>query len=70
MNFRSIPFILLVGLLFGLSIVVSRFAIDQFAPLPFVGLRLTIASIAFASLYLFLHRSICSCVSDFRFPGI
>jgi drug/metabolite transporter (DMT)-like permease len=62
MNYRPIPYILLQGLLFGSSIIATRFGIGQFHPLTFIGLRLLIASLLFASLYLWGGKG------RFRFP--
>ncbi|MBE9524154.1 MAG: DMT family transporter [Chloroflexi bacterium] len=49
---HPIAHITVLGTLFGMSIVASRFSIGQFAPLTFVGLRLTLASLCFVILYL------------------
>ncbi len=53
MNAKSIPFILLLGLLFGATLVVSRFSVDQFAPLTYIGFRFGLASLAYVVLYSF-----------------
>ena len=49
---HPIPHISLLGSLYGMTLVASRFSIGQFAPLTFVGLRLTLASLGFVALYL------------------
>jgi len=45
------PHILLLGTLFGFSIIISRFSLEQFSPIAFVGLRLILASLGFVVLY-------------------
>ncbi|MEE8567872.1 MAG: DMT family transporter [Anaerolineales bacterium] len=52
MNRQSIPYILLQGLLFGTSVIASSFALGQFHPLTFLGLRLAMASLLFTAFYL------------------
>jgi drug/metabolite transporter (DMT)-like permease len=47
LNKKAIPYIVLLGVLFGTSIVVSRFSVGQFEPITFIGLRLTLASLGF-----------------------
>lgn len=56
MSLRALPYVIIVGLLFGMSIIASRFAVDQFDPLVYVGLRLTLATVTFAGFYLFAGR--------------
>ena len=50
---QAFPYIGLLGVLWGTNLVVSRFGVGQFDPLLFVGLRLTLASLAFGGVYLF-----------------
>jgi drug/metabolite transporter (DMT)-like permease len=47
LNKKSVPYVLLLGCLFGISIVVSRFSVRQYKPVTFIGLRLTLASLGF-----------------------
>jgi len=47
LNKKAIPYIVLLGMFFGTSIVVSRFSVGQFEPITFIGLRLTLASLGF-----------------------
>jgi len=49
---QALPYILLLGILWGSNLVASRFGIGQFDPILFVGLRLFIASIAHLFIYL------------------
>lgn len=51
MNKKSIPYILLLGVLFGTTLVVSRFSVDQFAPTTYLGLRFTLVSFGFIIVY-------------------
>jgi drug/metabolite transporter (DMT)-like permease len=53
MSIKSFPFILLLGSLWGSTLVVSRFGIGQFDPVVFVGLRLVIGTAAFVLFYAF-----------------
>jgi drug/metabolite transporter (DMT)-like permease len=48
---KAVPYILLLGVLFGTSIVVSRFSVGQFKPITYIGLRLTLASFGFALVF-------------------
>ncbi len=53
MPIQAIPYILMLGFFFGSTVLASRFSMGQLSSLTFVGLRLTLASIAFVILYLF-----------------
>lgn len=48
---KILPFVLLQGLIFGSSMVVSRYSLGQFDPRAYVSLRLLIAGLAHASVY-------------------
>ena len=52
MSPASLPYILLLGLLFGSTLLVSRFSLGQFAPTTYTWLRLAISAVAFAAVYL------------------
>ena len=52
MSPASLPYILLLGLLFGSTLLVSRFSLGQFAPTTYTWLRLAISAAAFAAVYL------------------
>lgn len=56
MNTQTLPVIALTGFLLGTNVIAARFALGQFEPLPFVGLRMAVAGVAFLGLYLFSHR--------------
>ena len=53
MNVQAMPYILLLGLFFGTTLVASRFSVGQFMPSTYIGLRLTLSAMGFAVLYLF-----------------
>lgn len=52
MTLQSLPYILLLGLLFGTTLVANRFGLGQFDTAVYVGLQLTLASIGHAAFYL------------------
>jgi drug/metabolite transporter (DMT)-like permease len=52
MSIQAIPFILLLGLFWGSSLVASRFGVGQFHPTIFAGLRMVLASLAYFLVYL------------------
>lgn len=51
MSPRAYPSILLLGLLFGSTLLASRFSVGQYEPLTYLGLRLVIASLGFIAVY-------------------
>lgn len=52
MSVAALPYVVLTGLFFGTSLIATRFATGQFAPSTFTGLRLIVASIGFAAVYI------------------
>jgi drug/metabolite transporter (DMT)-like permease len=50
---QAIPYILALGLFFGSTLVASRFSVGQFDSVTYIGLRLSIAGILHALIYLF-----------------
>ena len=50
---NGFPYVLLLSLFFGTSLVSSRFALREIASLQFIGLRMLIATIAFIIVYTF-----------------
>jgi len=48
---KYVFFILLLGVLFGTTVVVSRFSVRQFAPTLYISLRLAIVSLGFVVVY-------------------
>ncbi|MEZ4664116.1 MAG: EamA family transporter [Caldilineaceae bacterium] len=53
MDPKAAPYVVALGLAWGLNLVISRFGISQFDPYVFIGLRLLIASAIFAAIYAF-----------------
>lgn len=51
MDKKAIPYIVLLGCLFGVTLVVSRYSVGQFGPITYIGLRLTLVSVGFAVAY-------------------
>lgn len=48
----ALPYVLLLGLLFGSTLLVSRYSLGQFAPTTYTALRLALSSAAFMALYI------------------
>ncbi|MBI1296905.1 EamA family transporter [bacterium] len=53
---NSLPFVLLLGTIFGSSLVVSRFSVGQFDPRVYIALRLSLAAALHVTAYLFTAR--------------
>lgn len=51
MSPAALPYVLLLGLMFGSTLLVSRYSLSQFAPTTYTALRLLISSAAFVALY-------------------
>lgn len=49
----ALPYLLLLGSLYGTTLIVSRFAIEQFSPTTYISLRFLIASLGYALIFLF-----------------
>lgn len=57
MTTQALPYITIVGFMFGSTLVASRFSVGQYHPSTYIGLRLVIASLAHLVLYrLFQQR--------------
>jgi len=52
MSPAALPYVLLLGLMFGSTLLVSRYSLSQFSPTTYTALRLLISSAAFGALYL------------------
>lgn len=52
----ALPLIILLGILFGTNLVISRFGLGQFHPITFNSLRLILASICYIVLFSFSGR--------------
>ena len=51
MALQALPYVVLLGFLFGSTLVVSRFSVGQYEPLTYIGLRLVIAGLGHAAIY-------------------
>jgi len=56
MNTQALPYITVLGFLFGSTLVASRFSVGQFQPSTYIGLQLTIAGLAYILTYLLGRR--------------
>jgi drug/metabolite transporter (DMT)-like permease len=52
LNVQSLPYVLLLGVLFGTTLVASRFSVGQFMPTTYIGLRLVFSALGFGIIYL------------------
>ena len=53
MPIQALPYIFTLGLLFGSTLVVSRFSIGQFDSVTYIALRLSLAALMHAIIYIF-----------------
>lgn len=51
MTAQALPYIILLGFLFGSTLIASRFSVGQFNPITYIGLRLVIASLCHLTVY-------------------
>ena len=51
MTTQAIPYIVLLGFMYGSTLVASRFSVGQFEPLTYIGLRVTMAAMAHVAIY-------------------
>ena len=51
MSPQALPYITLLGILFGSTLIVSRFSVSQFNPLTYIGLRLCLAGFCHVLIY-------------------
>ncbi len=56
MTAQALPYILLVGFLFGSTLVASRFGVGQFHPITYLGLRAVLASLGYGTVYVVGRR--------------
>jgi drug/metabolite transporter (DMT)-like permease len=56
MSPQALPYITLLGILFGSTLVVSRFSVSQFQPLTYIGLRLSLAGACHLVIYFLSSR--------------
>lgn len=53
MDPQAYPYILLLGVMFGTTLLASRFSVAQYSPLTYLGLRLAIAALGHVIVYVF-----------------
>ncbi|UCG24424.1 MAG: DMT family transporter [Chloroflexota bacterium] len=51
MSPQALPYVVLLGILFGSTLIVSRFSVGQFNPLTYIGLRLSLAGLCHVLIY-------------------
>lgn len=51
MTIQALPYVTLLGFLFGSTLIVSRFSVGQFEPTTYIGLRLMMASLGHVAIY-------------------
>jgi drug/metabolite transporter (DMT)-like permease len=51
MTIQALPYVLLLGFMFGSTLIASRFGLGQFHPLVFAALRMLIGSLAYGAYY-------------------
>ncbi|MFN2137366.1 MAG: DMT family transporter [Candidatus Promineifilaceae bacterium] len=56
MNPKSLPYVSLLALFYGTTLIVSRFSLGQLAPLTYVSLRLLLASLCYAAIQALSRR--------------
>ena len=52
MTTQSMPYVLILGVMFGTTLVASRFSVGQFSATTYIGLRLTLSAVGFGVIYL------------------
>ncbi|MEK6255811.1 MAG: DMT family transporter [Chloroflexota bacterium] len=50
---KSLPHVLVLGSIYGTSLIASRFSVGQFDPIAYVALRLLLASLGYLFMYMF-----------------
>lgn len=56
MPLSALPYITLLGFLFGSTLIASRFSVGQFHPSTYIGLRLVLASLGHLGIFIMLRR--------------
>ncbi|MCB8944910.1 MAG: DMT family transporter [Ardenticatenaceae bacterium] len=51
MTVQALPYIIILGFFWGSTLIASRFSVGQFHPTTYIGLRLSLASLAHLSVY-------------------
>jgi drug/metabolite transporter (DMT)-like permease len=56
MTIQALPYIVVLGFLFGSGLLATRFSVGQFEPVTFIGLRLALAGLAHGAIYALSRR--------------
>lgn len=56
MTIQALPYVSLLGFLFGSTLIASRFSVGQYHPTTYIGLRLIIATVAHVLGYALIHN--------------
>jgi drug/metabolite transporter (DMT)-like permease len=56
LTIEALPFVALLGFFFGSTLIASRFAVGQYNPITYIGLRMVIAALACVVVYLVASR--------------
>lgn len=56
LSLQAIPYVIILGFLWGSTLLASRFSVGQFEAVTYVGMRLTLAGAAHALVYLFMGK--------------
>ena len=51
MSIQALPYISILAIFFGTTLIASRFSVGQFTPLTYIGLRFLIASLCYVAIY-------------------
>jgi drug/metabolite transporter (DMT)-like permease len=52
LTLQALPYVALLGFLFGSTLIASRFSVGQFQPTTYIGIRMVLASLIHLSIYL------------------
>ena len=56
MTIQAVPYVILLGFLFGSTLIASRFSVGQFQPTTYIGLRMLLASLGHVAFYAVSYR--------------
>ncbi|MFQ5614476.1 MAG: DMT family transporter [Anaerolineae bacterium] len=56
MTLQALPYVTLLGFLFGSTLIASRFSVGQFNPTTYIGLRMVLASLGHLTIYFLTSR--------------
>lgn len=56
MTWQALPYIMLLAFCYGSTLIATRFAVGQYDPLTYVGLRLSIAALVHVAVYALINK--------------